>query len=225
LGAIKIASVHNPEKFDLVEVEFENIDGRREKANFLPDTGVNITAFQPEILPQLGMSVDNLRMVATVPKSADGSNLKTLGAVDVRLSKSGHTTKFITAFVIKNLQQPILSRQLLRELGMIPKDFPFAQLSIGNGAEFQDESIEKLEAALRQARANRGERVSAATFPKIKLGKDQTSTRSPTNFRRFSTTRRSLRWPEVTTSSIWRMEQSPSTKDHREPCPNLAWKN
>jgi hypothetical protein len=100
------------------------------------------------------MSIDNLRMVSTVPKSADGSNLKTLGAVDVRLSKSGHTTEFITAYVIKNLQQPILSRQVLGELGMIPKNFSFTQLSIGNGAEFGDESIEKLEAALRQARVN-----------------------------------------------------------------------
>jgi hypothetical protein len=170
LGAITIASAHNPEKLDLVEVEVENINGGREKAKFLPDTGANITAFQPEILPQLGMSVDNLRMVATVPKSADGLNLKTLGAVDVRLTKSGHTTEFITAYVIKNLQQPILSRQVLRELGMILKNFPFTQLSIGNGADFVGESIEKLEAALRQARANRGERVSAATFPRIKLG-------------------------------------------------------
>jgi hypothetical protein len=101
LGAITIASAHNPEKLDLVEVEVENIDSRREKAKFLPDTGANITAFQPEILPQLGMSIDNLRMVSTVPKS----NLKTLGAVDVRLSKLGHTTEFITAYVIKNLQQ------------------------------------------------------------------------------------------------------------------------
>jgi hypothetical protein len=170
MGQLMIASAHNPEKLDLVGVEVKNIDGRREKAKFLPDTGVNITAFQPEILPQLGMSVDNLRTVTTVPKSADGSNVKTLGAVDVRLSKSGHTTKFITAYVIKNLQQPILSRQVLRELGMIPKNFPFAQLSIGNGAEFEDKSIEKLKAALRQARANRGERVSAATFPRVELG-------------------------------------------------------
>jgi hypothetical protein len=83
LGAITNASAHNPEKLDLVEVKVENIDGRKEKAKFLPDTGANITAFQPEILPQLGMSINNLRMVSTVPKSADGSNLRTLGAVDV----------------------------------------------------------------------------------------------------------------------------------------------
>jgi hypothetical protein len=148
MGQLTIASAHNSEKLDLVEVQVENINGRREKAKFLPDTGANITAFQPEILPQLGMSVDNLRTVSTVPKSADGSNLKTLGTVNVRLSKLGHTTEFITAYVIKNLQQPILSRQVLRELGMILKNFPFAQLSIGNGADFGDESIEKLESAL-----------------------------------------------------------------------------
>jgi hypothetical protein len=116
------------------------------------------------------MLVNNLRMVSTNPKSADESNLKTLRAVDVQLSKSGHTTEFITAYVIKNLQQPILSRQVLRELNMIPKNFPLAQLSIGNEAEFGYESIKKLEAALRQARANQGERVSAATFPRVEIG-------------------------------------------------------
>jgi hypothetical protein len=116
------------------------------------------------------MSVDNLRMVSAVPKSADGSNLKTLGPVDVQLSKSGHTTEFITAYIIKNLQQPILSRQVLRELGMIPKNFPFAQLSTGNGADFGDKSIKKLKAALRQARAERGNRVRAPMFSRIKLG-------------------------------------------------------
>ncbi len=83
MGQLTIASAHNPEKHDLVEVEVENINGRREKAKFLPDTGASITVFQPEILPQLGMSIETFRMVATVPKSADGSNLKTLGAMDV----------------------------------------------------------------------------------------------------------------------------------------------
>jgi hypothetical protein len=65
--------------------------------------------------------------------------------VEVRISKSGHTTEFLTAYVIKNLQQPILSRQVLRELGIIPQEFPFVQLSIGNGADFGGKSIEKLE--------------------------------------------------------------------------------
>jgi hypothetical protein len=57
----------------------------------------------------------------------------------------------LTAYVIKNLQQPILSRQVLQKLGVIPEKFPFVQLSIGNEANFGDESIEKLEEALRQA--------------------------------------------------------------------------
>jgi hypothetical protein len=45
MGQLTIASAHNPGKLDLVEIEVENIDGRREKAKFLPDTGANITAF------------------------------------------------------------------------------------------------------------------------------------------------------------------------------------
>jgi hypothetical protein len=55
------------------------------------------------------------------------------------------------------------------ELGMIPNNFPFAHLSIGNGVEFGNETIEKLEAALRQARAEQGEHVSAARFLRLKL--------------------------------------------------------
>jgi hypothetical protein len=52
-------------------------------------------------------------------------------------------------------------------LGIIPQEFPFVQLSIGNGAELGDESIEKLEEALRQARAKRSIYVSAASTLRI----------------------------------------------------------
>jgi hypothetical protein len=51
MGAVLIASAHNPEKFDLVEIKVENIGGRKYKAKFLPDTGANITVLQQEILP------------------------------------------------------------------------------------------------------------------------------------------------------------------------------
>ncbi len=75
------------------------------------------------------------------------------------------------AYVIKNLQQLILSRQVLWELGIIPEEFPFVQLSIGNGVDFGGESIEKLEEAPRQARAKWGIYVSAsATTSRIELG-------------------------------------------------------
>jgi hypothetical protein len=97
--------------------------------------------------------------------------LRTLGSVEVRISKSGRTTEFLTAYIIKNFQQPILSRQVLQELGIIPEKFPFVQLSIGNGADFGAESIEKLEEAPRQAWAKWGIYISAAlTSSRIKLG-------------------------------------------------------
>jgi hypothetical protein len=170
-GSAKIFSIHNPEKLELVQVEIEIRDGTRRQIEALPDTGANITAFQPEILPKLGLSNKDMKKATWTPKSADGSALRTLGSVEVRISKLGHTTEFLTAYVIKNLQQPILSRQVLRELGIIPQEFPFVQLSIGNGANFGGKSIEKLEEALRQARAKRGIHVSAAsTTPRIELG-------------------------------------------------------
>jgi hypothetical protein len=74
----------------------------------------------------------------------------------------GHTIEFITAYVIKNLQ--------LHELGMILKNVPFVQLSIVNGADFGDESIKNIEAALRHARAEQGKHVSAATLPRVGVG-------------------------------------------------------
>jgi hypothetical protein len=160
----------NPDKLELVEVKIENIDGKKEKIKALPDTGANITAFEPEILPKLGLSVDNLVIETKIPKSADRSTLRTLGSVQVRISKSGRTTEFVTAYIIKNLKQPILSRQVLRELGMIPQNLPFAQLTISNDADFGNGSIEKLEEALRQAQAKRGQQVSAASTSKIELG-------------------------------------------------------
>jgi hypothetical protein len=160
-GSPKIFSIHDPEKLELVQVEIEIRDGRRQQIEALPDTGANITVFQPEILPKLGLSNKDMKKASQSPKSTDGSALKTLGSVEVQISKSGCTTEFLTAYVIKNLQQPILSRQVLRELGIIPEEFPFVQLSIGNGADFGGESIEKLEEALRQARANHRVRSQA----------------------------------------------------------------
>ncbi len=131
-GSSKIASIHNPEKLELVEVEIKIGDGSRWQIEALPDTGANNTAFQPEILKKLGLSNKDMKKAPRILKSAYGSALRTLWSVDVRISKSGHTTVFMTAYIIKNLQQLILSRQVLWELGIIPQEFPFVQLSISN---------------------------------------------------------------------------------------------
>jgi hypothetical protein len=54
-----IASAFNPDNLELVEVEIENIDGKKENIKALQDTGANITMFELEILPKL-CQVDNL---------------------------------------------------------------------------------------------------------------------------------------------------------------------
>jgi hypothetical protein len=61
----------------------------------LPDTGVNITAYQQEILPKLGLSKRDMKKAAGTPKSADGAALWTLGSVEVRISKSGRPLQLI----------------------------------------------------------------------------------------------------------------------------------
>jgi hypothetical protein len=86
-------------------VKIEIHDGTRQQIEALPDTGANITAFQPEILPKLGLSNKDMKKAPRTLKSADGSALRTHGSVEVQTSKSASTNEFLT--VIKNLQQPI----------------------------------------------------------------------------------------------------------------------
>jgi hypothetical protein len=65
---------------ELVEVEIENIDGKKENIKALQDTGANITMFELEILPKL-CQVDNLVEETKISKSANGSALRTLGSL------------------------------------------------------------------------------------------------------------------------------------------------
>jgi hypothetical protein len=74
-GSAKIFSIHNPEKLELVQVEIEICEGSRQQIEALPDTGANITAFQPEILPKLGLLNKDMKKAPRTPKSADGSAL------------------------------------------------------------------------------------------------------------------------------------------------------
>ncbi len=73
------------------------------------------------------------------------------------------------------MQEAIGKRDLKREKERdrernIPQEFPFVQLSIGNGADFGGKSIEKLEEALRHTQAKQGIHVSAASTTRIELG-------------------------------------------------------
>ncbi len=66
-----------------MEVKIENINRKKEKIRTLLDTGANISVFEPEILPKLGLSVENLVKETKISKSADGSLLRTQGSVQV----------------------------------------------------------------------------------------------------------------------------------------------
>ncbi len=64
-----------------MEIEIRN--GTRRQIEALPDTGANITAFQPEILSKLGLSNKDMKKAPLTTKSSDGSALRTLGSVEV----------------------------------------------------------------------------------------------------------------------------------------------
>ena len=83
LASLTITSACNPDKLELVEVKIENINRKKEKIRTLLDTGANISVFEPEILPKLGLSVENLVKETKISKSADGSSLRTQGSVQV----------------------------------------------------------------------------------------------------------------------------------------------
>ena len=149
LSCLKIGSAGLHEKLELVEVCIVNFDGLSETISALPDTGANITALQPEILPMLGMSVHNLNEETRIPTSADGSVLKTLGSVPIGIKKNNFYVH-VDAYVIDGLQQPILSRHVLKELGMIPKGFP--NVVIGSAKGPVEANIEELKTALKTVR-------------------------------------------------------------------------
>jgi hypothetical protein len=62
------------------------------------------------------------------PRSADGSNMKTIGTAmfDVEFKGKIVNTK---VYIIDGLESPILSRKLLKEFRLIPADFPHVQIS------------------------------------------------------------------------------------------------
>ena len=154
LSCLQIGSAGLNEKLELVEVCIINRDGQSETISALPDTGANITAFQPDILPKLGMSVHNLAKETRVPKSADGSVLKTLGSIPIGIERNNLHVN-VDAYVIEGLQQPILSRRVLLELGMIPKGFPNVVINSAEGPV--DANIEELQAALKAVRVAKSE--------------------------------------------------------------------
>ena len=115
--------VPNLEPLELVQVHLVGPEGQQIVVNALPDTGANVTA-----IPITDATTCKPTKTNMVLRSADHSALKTLGIVQMEIKLRGKST-FDNVFVVENLTRPILSKRVLKDLGLIPPDFPHVSIN------------------------------------------------------------------------------------------------
>jgi hypothetical protein len=71
----------------------------------------------------LGLSTNDLQKEERKPSSADGTTLKVVGRISLRV-KFGRFFTTEPFFVVDKLRRPILSRKCLKRLHLIPQNFP-----------------------------------------------------------------------------------------------------
>ena len=94
----------------------------------LPDSGSNLNAIGVTDLEFLGENIHNLLDAKFYPLAADGHKIETVGLINdakVTLNDQTITESF---YVLNGLQKPILSRETLKKLKLIPKKFPFVTI-------------------------------------------------------------------------------------------------
>ena len=95
-----------------------------QKFKFIPDTGSEISAITPQQLHTLGLSSKDLHPALPVNfQAANGTNIHTLGRVQVLLSYGGASTK-AWIDVCEGLSNALLSWMHTKELRIIPQDYP-----------------------------------------------------------------------------------------------------
>ena len=85
---------------------------------FLPDTGANVTAVANSDAVGIPLSPTAITL-----RTADGKTLETVGTFVATLSLQGNEARE-RIHVVRGLSRPLLSRQMLKELGLIHRDFP-----------------------------------------------------------------------------------------------------
>jgi len=121
-----VSSINTIEKLDLVEILFSTTTGRSVTVGCLPDTGANVN-----ILPYLTACQKlgfEQSMIPNAPEMVDGSKLTLVGEYTVDLIFKEIHLKDVRFLISKGAKRPILSRKILKELKLIPKDFPFSQV-------------------------------------------------------------------------------------------------
>ena len=85
---------------------------------FLPDTGANITAL--DITHAKGIILEDTTVTLKV---ANGTYLKTLGTAEANFTMNGFTAPELI-YIVEGLSEPLLSRRMLKALGLLPMTWP-----------------------------------------------------------------------------------------------------
>ena len=110
--------IPEPEKLELVQVQLTGPEGQQISVDALPDTGANISA-----IPASEATTFKWEKTNYILKGADHKLLNTKGVVRMGIHLRGKSA-VDNVFIVKDLTRPILSRRVIKALGLIPPDFP-----------------------------------------------------------------------------------------------------
>ena len=105
-----------------IRVQFAVENAQPFNMEILPDTGANVTAIDQA--DAKGMPLESTSMVLRV---ADGKTLNTLGSIEAIISRHGIEAAE-QIYVVQGLTRPLLSRRMLKAIGMIHPEFPHQDL-------------------------------------------------------------------------------------------------
>ena len=106
-----------------VLVQAEAATGTKRSVRAIPDTGADVDAAGPGLLENLGLKVDCLASTMERPQSADGSDMRVRGSLEIKFSLGTRSVQ-TTVYIIENLQAVFLSWKTTLELALIPQNFP-----------------------------------------------------------------------------------------------------
>ena len=125
VGSLTVNAVNV--QLQLVKVDMVCPNGQSRAIEALLDTGANVTALPFEFLCGFGLSERDLSPELKQAKAANGAVLKVAGTLQFKV-KFREVVVETVVFVIRDLEKPILSMQVLKELKLIPEGFPFEQV-------------------------------------------------------------------------------------------------
>jgi hypothetical protein len=86
--------------------------------DIIPDTGANVTAIPLHKARDIKLSKTKINL-----RTAGGNTLNVLGSFEAYIGLRGNYAED-TIYVVDGLTRPLLSRTMLKELGLVHKEFP-----------------------------------------------------------------------------------------------------